>query len=215
MRLRLQPIRVFCLHHVCAKLDVEYMNDYDWMQIDEFKHKVKTMQQEGIEFISLTKVYEHLNNDKFRILRYVALTFDDGWASVKEILPWLEEQHIPVTLFINGKYTDGQSYRRKPKEQYMTLDEIFQLTSPLIEIGSHGWKHVKASELDMIEFEKSVGLNDNLLGTHPNYVHFWAYPYGAHSIETDIIIKSKGYIPVYMDGRTNIYNQNIIHRESL
>ena len=45
VKLRLQPIRVFCLHHVCKAFDAESMNKGDWMQIDEFKQKVQTLQQ--------------------------------------------------------------------------------------------------------------------------------------------------------------------------
>ena len=40
LKLRLQPIRVYCMHHVCDKFDAESMNKGDWMQIDEFKNKV-------------------------------------------------------------------------------------------------------------------------------------------------------------------------------
>ena len=57
-RLRLQPIRVYCLHHVCVEFDVESMNEGDWMPIDEFKSKVLTMREDGVEFISLAEAYK-------------------------------------------------------------------------------------------------------------------------------------------------------------
>lgn len=89
MKLRLQPIHVYCLHHVCALFDAESMNACDWMQIDEFKYKVLAMWQDGVEFISLTEAYDKIANDKFRNHKYVVFTFDDGYASLKEILPWV------------------------------------------------------------------------------------------------------------------------------
>ena len=148
------------------------------MQIDEFKQKVQKMQQDGVKFISLTEAYNKITNDKFRNSKYAVLTFDDGNASLKEILPWLEKQHIPVTLFINGKYLDGKSFRDSPKEQYLCKEELFALTSPFIEIGSHGWTHFDSSNISVDEFKLIIEQNIKLLQTHPRYVPFHAYTWG-------------------------------------
>jgi len=209
----LQPIRVFCMHHVCETFDAESMNKGDWMQIDDFKRKVSDLQRHGVAFISLTHAYTHICKDLFRLKKYAVLTFDDGYASLKEILPWLGEQHIPVTLFINGKYLDGKSYRKNPNEKYLTNDEYSSLTSPLIEIGSHGWEHTDASKISMDEFKLSISQNIELLHAHPRYIPFHAYTWGRHNEMTDIILQSKNIIPVYMDGMKNYNNQHIIHRE--
>lgn len=215
MKLRLQPIRVFCLHHVCAEFDAESMNRGDWMQIDEFKSKVQAMQQNGVEFISLTEAYQHISNDWIRCKKYAVLTFDDGYASLKEILPWLDEQHIPATLFINGKYLDGKSYRKNPNERYLTKEELFSLTSPLLEIGSHGWEHVRATEQTNEEFKQSIELNISILSKHPRYISFHAYTYGDHNVASNDIINQKSIIPVCIDGLKNYNEKNAIHRELL
>ena len=215
LKLRLQPIRVFCLHHVCETYDESYMYHGDWMQIDEFKAKVLSMQQDGVEFISLKEAYNKITNDKFRNHKYVVLTFDDGYASLKEILPWLEKQKIPVTLFINGKYLDGKSYRKNPNEKYLTKEGLFALTSPLIEIGSHGWEHNCATEMTSEEFAESVKRNIGLLSGHPNYIPFFAYTYGAHSNNTDDYLHRQGLVPIYIDGMKNYNEINVIHRELL
>lgn len=214
-KLRMQPIRVYCLHHVCAKFDAEAMNACDWMQIDEFKRKILSLQQEGVEFISLTEVYRHMSNDIFRCHKYAVITFDDGYASIKEILPWLEELHIPVTLFINGKYIDGKSYRKNPKEQYLTQEEIFAFTSLLIEIGSHGWEHIRATGQTEVEFNESIEKNVGILSKHPRYIPFHAYTYGNHNVATDNILKKLKVIPVLIDGIKNYNDTRYIHRELL
>ncbi len=215
MKIRLQPIRVFCLHHVCKTFDAESMNVGDWMQIDEFKTKVQTMQQNGVEFISLTEAYYKITNDKFRNHKYAVLTFDDGYASLKEILPWLENQKIPATLFINGKYLDGKSYRKNPNEKYLTKEKLFMSTSPLIEIGSHGWVHKRVTEMTAEEFVESVKRNIGLLSEHPNYIPFWAYTYGSHSNNTDDYLHHQGLVPLYIDGMKNYNEIKVIHRELL
>jgi len=215
LHLRLQLIRIFCLHHVSKTFDAESMNEYDWMQIDEFKSKVLAMRRSGMKFVSLTEAYQHICNDWFRYKKYVVLTFDDGYASLKEILPWLEVQQIPVTLFINGKYLDGKSYRKNPNERYLTKDELFALTTPLIEIGNHGWEHIRVADMTDEEFRISVEQNVSLLSTHPNYIPFWAYTYGAYNDFTENYLYEQHLISVYVDGMKNYNEKQVIHRELL
>ena len=101
MKLRLQPIRIFCLHHVCEQFNSDVMYACDWMALDEFKQKINVLRNQGYQFISLTDAYEYLKKDWFRRKKYAVLTFDDGYKSLLEVLPWLEEQQIPFALFIN------------------------------------------------------------------------------------------------------------------
>ena len=215
LKLRLRPIRVFCLHHVCKTYDESTMYYDDWMQIDNFKAKVLSMQQDGVEFISLKEAYNKITNDKFRNRKYAVLSFDDGYASLKEILPWLEKQQIPATLFVNGKYLDGKSYRKNPMEKYLTKEELFSLSSPFIEVANHGWEHKRATEMTSEEFAESLNCNIGLLSEHPNYIPFWAYTYGSHSNNTDDFLHRQGLVPLYIDGMKNYNEIKVIHRELL
>lgn len=215
MKMRLQPIRVFCLHHVCAEYDAESMNACDYTQIDEFKSTVLTMRKNGVEFLSMTEAYRHICEDWVRCKKYAVLSFDDGYASLKEILLWLAEQNIPVTLFINGKYLDGKSYRKNPKEKYLTKDELWTLTSPLIEIGNHGWEHTDAINMTAEHFGQYMGANVELLHNHVRYIPFHAYTYGHHTEGEDIYLQQMGLIPVLVDGQYNYNCRTYIHRELL
>lgn len=215
LKLRLQPIRVFCLHHVCKTFDADSMYECDWISIDEFKNKVMAMQQDGVEFILLTDAYRHIRNDWFRHKKYAVLTFDDGYASLKEILPWLEEMQIPVALFINGKYLDGKSYREKAQERYLSMGDLFSLTSSYIEIGSHGWVHTDGTKITSDEFKRSIEQNVALLQTHPNYIPCHAYTWGRHTKQTDSYLISQSILPVYIDGMQNYNDYSVIHRELL
>lgn len=214
-KLRLQPIRVFCLHHVCEQFDAESMYPCDWMALDAFKQKINNLRNQGYQFISLTEAYNHLKKDHFRRKKYAVLNFDDGYQSIKEVLPWLEEQQIPATLFINGKYLDGVSYRETNKEKYLTYDELFALDSPLIDIGHHGWEHKAANQMKQEEFEESISMNINLLSSHPRYIPFWAYTYGNYTARTDEILATYSLIPVKLTGDINIKSISSIQRESI
>lgn len=215
MKLRLKPIRVYCLHHVCAEFDAESMNAGDWMQMDEFKERVDTLRRDGVEFISLTEAYRHVCNDWVRCKNYALLTFDDGYASLKEILPWLEEEYIPATLFINGKYLDGKSYRKNSKEQYLTKKELFAMNSPLIEIGSHGWEHIRVTEQTVDELKQSIESNVDLLNKHTRYIPFHAYAYGDHNAISDTLLYNNSLTPILIDGMMNYNDLQVIHRELL
>lgn len=213
MKFRLQPIRVFCLHHVCEHFDAEAMYACDWMALDEFKQKINVLRNQRYQFISLTDAYEYLKKDWFRRKKYAVLTFDDGYKSLKEVLPWLEKQQIPATLFINGKYLDGKSYRETPNEQYLAYNELFSLTSLLIEIGHHGWEHTAATEMTEEELLESLQKNIEILSAHPRYVPFWAYTYGIHNQRSDVTLSNNGMTLVLVDGGKNYKLKGSITRE--
>lgn len=215
MKLRLQPIRVFCLHHVCEQFDAEAMYPCDWVAMDEFKQKIIALRNQGYQFISLKDAYEHLQKDWFRRKKYAVLTFDDGYKSLNEVLPWLEEQQIPVTLFINGQYLDGKSYRVTSKEQFLTSDELYALISPLIEIGHHGWEHKSVKEMTEEELIDSLQKNIEVLSAHPRYIPFWAYTYGIHNNSSDFILSHNGLVLVKVVGDKNYKWMGAFSRELL
>lgn len=208
-----QPIRVYCLHHVCEQYDEKSMNLCDWISITEFKVKINNLRRDGYKFISLASAHNHLKNDLFRKQKYAVITFDDGYKSLLEIIPWLIEEKIPFVLFINGKYLDGKSYRDNNKEEYLDNNTLFNLTDPLIEIGHHGWEHIPVSQ--MSESELNVSIKNNLLklSSHPRYIPFWAYTYGNHNDLSDTLLKQYFLNIVLMDGQKNYKGHKFIHRE--
>ena len=218
MHIRLQPIHVFCLHHVCEHFDAESMHDVDWIALDKFKQKVLAMQQSGVEFITLTNAYDKLVHSlspfAFRLNRYAVLTFDDGYASLKEVLPWLKEHDIPVMLFINPDYAAGKAYRESDKEKYLTIEELAELD---VEIGMHGLQHLdvtKMNEDEFYEFAES-SFHHSINSSLKHFIPFWAYTWGRHNSMTDRVLKEKGITPVYIDGMKNYNDASCIHRELL
>lgn len=217
-RIRLQPIRVFCLHHVCRAFDAESMHECDWMQIDDFESKVLSMLQSGVEFISLTEAYQHLCNDRLRYKKYAVLTFDDGYASLKEVLPWLNGRHIPATLFLNPAYLDGKHHREKAEEHYLLLSEVEHLYEqyPMLTIGTHGWDHTAATELSLEEFSVKLKASIAVLKRLPNFIRFYAFPYGEYSKNCIDVVFEAGCIPLLVcGGRNYSLSQKYIDREVL
>ena len=218
MKLRLQPIRVFCFHQVSDTFDEGSMYRCDWLQTDDFKNKIIDLQDEGYTFISLPDAYKKMQNDVFRCRKYAVLTADDGWESLHNILPWLGERQIPVTLFLNPAYFDGKHYREKKGERYFLQNEIEHLYEkyPLLTIGSHGMEHKDATKLSVEEFSKSLRNSIDLLQKLPNYVPFYAFPYGKYTNKSISIVNSMGVVPVLVSGGKNYNTKKIyLDREPL
>lgn len=228
LHLRLQPIRVFCFHQVSDTFNPRTMWKCDWTPTDVFKLKIENYSKE-YTFITLPKAYQKLKNDTFRFRKYAVLTFDDGMKCIGDILPWLQEKNVPVTLFLSAKYLDGKSYYRgydpyweeqglpipavAATDLYMTQEQIDQLQSPLIEIAIHGWEHIAVPEMLEEEFKTQTRLAVDRLETHPRYIPYYAYTYGRYTNRSVEILRQYQMIPVLCDGMKNYTWDGFIHRE--
>lgn len=182
-------------------------------------------------FISLEEARNKLKKDIFRGKKYAVLTFDDGYSSSFAVLKWLEDQRIPFTLFLNAKYLDGISCSEHvldlarigipdmTEEEladglYLTNKDFYSLSSPMLSIASHGYEHVCALSLDSRGFMDDVKNNFSVLNQYFKTIPFHAYTWGAHTPETDSVLKETGIIPVLMDGEKNYNEAGFIHRET-
>lgn len=217
MKIRLRPIRVLCFHQVSDTFDENDMVRIDWLETDVFKQRIESLRKEGYKFISLQQAQEMMRLDWIRSKKYAVLTADDGWATLKNVLSWLNEQKIPVTLFLNPAYLDGKHYRNNDKEQYLRSEEVAQLYKqyPLVTIGSHGWEHVDATMQTEEEFRESIKQTIAYLGKLPNYIPFHAYTWGRYTAKANRVLAEVGMVPVYMDGEKNYNDHDVIHRELL
>lgn len=231
MKLWLQPIRVFCFHHVSEQYDPLTMWECDWIQINLFKQKILRYRSQGIEFISLPKAYEKLKQDRLRREKYAVLTADDGYKSILNILPWLEEQRIPITLFINTKYLDGKSWSAINEEQarraksdvdmekdvcpnlYMSKEELkCAAAMPNVTIGMHGHEHLDAIKQTQDEFRGNVQKCQEALKGIPHIIPYFAYAWGSHNAETDEVLSALKLLPVLASGNLNYNNTKYIDR---
>lgn len=216
VRMRFQPIRVFCFHQVSDEFEPDTTELCDWMHTEVFKKNI-LMLKRSYTFISLPEATYHLKHDCFRLKRYVVLTADDGWASMKNILPWLAEQNISIALFLNPSYLDGKHYRKRDSEKYLTYEEIdsFERSGNNVSVASHGWRHVNNTQLSSNEIKKEIENAAKELERFHSVIPYYAYPWGRHNVTTDGLLKGYDLIPVLMDGQGNYNDPTMIHRELL
>jgi peptidoglycan/xylan/chitin deacetylase (PgdA/CDA1 family) len=205
------PIEVFVFHAVCDRYDEKLNQRADWTSTDEFKTNILAL-KDKYHFISLDEAFQKLRRDLIRTINYAVLTCDDGFASVMDILPFLEKQQIPVTLFVNPKYLDGVSKREgyTDNPRYILKEDLWNLKSPLITIGMHGYEHNDATRMTKEEFFDSVERCKKILESHPRYIPYYAYTWGNYSPMTQQVLIEKEVIPVFTDGESNYrYRQGI------
>lgn len=216
-RFRLKPVRVFCFHHVSDVFEPDTMWECDWTQLEPFKKNIMTLKKK-YTFISLKEAYNHISNDKFRKTDYAVLTSDDGWASLKNILPWLAEEKIPVTLFLNPLYMDGKHYQSRDSEAFLTKEEVAELTEryePFITIASHGWSHGDCMKMSMESFKDSVYKSEEYLTPLKGKVPFYAFTFGRHLVKQMEFLDQQNLVPVLIDGMVNYDDASCIHRECI
>ena len=217
LRLRLHPIRAFVFHQVSDVFEPDTMWECDWTETEAFKRSISALTKK-YTFISLDEVKEHLANDRFRFKDYAALTADDGWASLKNILPWLVGQKIPVTLFLNPSCLDGKHWNSRETDKLLTGEEVARIVEqgePYITIASHGWTHKNSKTMSLEEFEDSVRKSEEVLDRLPGHVPFYAFVSGRHTPAQVDFLRSRPLTPVFVDGRDNVNDPMSIHRHCI
>ncbi len=123
----------------------------------------------------------------------VVLTFDDGFEDFYSVVaPQLKQRKLPATLFI---ITDRAFGRFIPNgEAFLNWDEIRELASAGIEIGSHSCSHLPLPGLSPDEVVKELSESRSLmeanLGVAPVSL---SYPFGQTTPSIASVAKSLGF----------------------
>ena len=74
-------------------------------------------------------------------------------------------------------------YKRRlyANPQYILKEDLWNLRSPMISIGMHGYEHNDATQMSKEDFSDSVEKCMDLLGSHPHFIPFYAYTWGNYS----------------------------------
>ncbi|NCX93851.1 MAG: polysaccharide deacetylase family protein [Gammaproteobacteria bacterium] len=122
----------------------------------------------------------------------VAITFDDGYASVFQVAaPILDQLKIPATVYLNtGWIADHENERRAscaalghyPEEMFLIWDEVKTLVNRGWEMGSHGVNHLKFVELPESQLMEELTVSKQTIETRLNRpCPQFAYTWGLHS----------------------------------
>ena len=92
----------------------------------------------------------------------VAITFDDGYDDILQMLPLLGEHRITITVFVPtafiGKTNSWDSFLLKNKRRHLSEEQIKQLVAAGVEFGSHSHSHWAPSIVVLTIFTRSSSL---------------------------------------------------------
>lgn len=137
--------------------------------------------------------------------RHVAVTFDDGLESVVDnALPELRQRMIPATIFIVVRSL-GKSPIWMPSEAntlsddpVMSAEQLRELPSDLVTIGSHTLTHPHLGKLDPVDARREIcdsrAQLRQILGKE---VSLFSFPYGDFNEELVQQCRDGGYDRVF------------------
>jgi peptidoglycan/xylan/chitin deacetylase (PgdA/CDA1 family) len=136
---------------------------------------------------------------------YVAITFDDGYDDIVEnALPELNKRGMPSTVFIitellgckrNWEHRGGED---TSEVRLMSPEQLRQLPSDLVRIGSHTMTHAFLPRLEAGKMQEELsGSRMKLEKLLNREVKTFALPYGAHNGTVLQICREAGYERVF------------------
>lgn len=132
-------------------------------------------------------------------MMYSVVTFDDGFESFLEnALPELEEREIPSTVFVVagnlGRATDWEGY----PEKIMSREQLLQLPSRLVTIGSHTLTHpVLPNVPEEVAMSELAESRKQLEESLQRRITLFSFPYGAFNNELVKCCKAAGYERIF------------------
>ncbi len=152
---------------------------------ETFVKQMRFLKQSGYQAISLQRACRSWEHREALPSRTIVLTFDDGYASLKEVaLPILHECGFEATVFVVAGYVGG--YNNWPSQPpivphlpLLTWTDLRDLSRQGFEIAGHTLTHpiLAGISKDAMarEIKRSKDIIEQKIGAP---VHTFAYPYG-------------------------------------
>jgi peptidoglycan/xylan/chitin deacetylase (PgdA/CDA1 family) len=152
---------------------------------DLFRAHVAAVLSSGARVVGVSELVAELASPT-GVERLVALTFDDGFASVaRNAVPVLASYGMTATVFcvpghVGGR-NDWDSGRAGGYDSLLvSAEELQALAAAGVEIGSHGFTHLPISSAHGAALEREIeGSREMLERLTGIKVRSYAYPYGA------------------------------------
>lgn len=175
----------------------------------EFREQLSYLKENGYETISMRDFVLAKKGKLTLPEKPIILTFDDGYKNNYEVmLPILEEFSMKATVYI---ITNDIG-----KKDFMSYDELFEMQSRGVELGSHTANHLPLTSLSPEKQAEEIKLSKLMLEWKGfNTIYTFSYPNGAYDEAMPKILEENEYLTaVTGEAGINTFKTNpyLLHR---
>jgi len=190
-------VPILLYHHIASPPPSGTPSRSNYVTPQNFASQMRWLKKLGIQGLSLNQAMPYIKGE--RRGRVVALTFDDGFASVFHVaLPVLAQYGFSATCFFVADKIAGYNDWDKPQARraaLMSANEICQFTAAGHEVGSHSLTHPHLTRLDNSQAQHEIVHSkqklEDLIGCP---ILSFAYPYGDENEALRHLVRQAGYI---------------------
>ncbi|MFH1855416.1 MAG: polysaccharide deacetylase family protein [bacterium] len=178
---------VLMYHHIGGLLEnADQIRIGLTVSTEEFESQIKYLSENDYQFMTLGELYKNVEKKKAP-KKVAVLTFDDGYDdNFYEALPILKKYNARGTFFIiSSKIGDSE---------YMSEDQVKELSKAGNEIGSHSVNHPSLERYGGDYLNKELVDSKNTLSdlTDKEVISF-CYPAGKYNDKTIAAVSEAGY----------------------
>lgn len=161
-----------------------------WTPLDLFDSHIAHLRDNDYTVLPLSQVVGALRAGAELPDRAVAITLDSGHISIfRDAWPRLKAAGFPFTLFVATDAIDAGGANR------MSWDQIRELASAGVAVGSHGAAYKHLADRDIDSFTTGIDRANRRfvdeLGARPE---LFAYPYGEYDLARRDIVARRGFV---------------------
>ena len=201
--LQKKEVPILCYHRI-----EDGRNDIYSVSRDIFASHLQVLADSGYNSILPNELYDYLVHNATLPDKPFMISFDDSRTEHYTIAaPELEKQNFRGTFFIMTVTNN--------KKNYLSTDEITELSNRGHTIGLHSWDHVMATKYsDSTIWEKQVYApkkkREDIIGKP---IDFWAYPNGVYNREAAMELNKHFKLSfILLAKRDSIYPLQTIRR---
>lgn len=185
-------VPILMYHHVGdLPADADAIRKSLTVSQERFEQEMKYLSDEGFVTVRLADLADALRSGTPLPDKAIVLSFDDGYAdNYVNVFPTLKDYGFTGTFFVISGRADF------PSPDYMTWDQILELASNGMEIGSHSATHRYnlGSTYAATQRAEIVPPDARFQDKIPNWVRIFSYPSGSYNQYTLDLLQQLGYV---------------------